>query len=145
MGCAKRRWAARAAAALAAAGLAAAGLTGCGLDVQTPDLFLVTRTGQGKPLTVLVTYDGGVTCNGRRGKTLPDRLLLLARSLPGQLESDAQKKLDPPSPAGSVYRFKVSLQYGTFSFPDTSAAHRPELARLEQFVLQAEPSCGAPG
>jgi hypothetical protein len=122
--------------------LAAAALTGCGLDVQTPDLFVLTRTGQGKSLTMLVNYDGGVTCNGRRGKTLPDRLLLLARSLPGGLESDAQKKLDPPSPPGSVYRFKVSLQYGTFSFPDTSAGHRPELAMLEEFLLEAEPSCG---
>jgi hypothetical protein len=127
--------------ALSALALAAAALTGCGVDVQTPDLFLVTRTGQGAPLTMIINYDGGVTCNGHQGKTLPDKLLLVARSLPGTLESDAQKKLDPPSPPGSVYRFKVSLQYGTFSFPDTSAAHRPELARLEELVLEAQPSC----
>jgi len=127
--------------ALSAVALIAAALTGCGLDVQTSDLFLVTRTGEGAPLTMIINYDGGMTCNGRRGKILPDRLLLVARSLPGTLESDARKKLDPPSPPGSIYRFKVSLQYGTFSFPDTAAAHRPELARLEQLVLEAQPSC----
>jgi hypothetical protein len=133
----------RAACAVGAAALVAAAVAGCGLDVQTPDLFVVTRTGQGQPLTMLVNYDGGVTCNGRQGKTLPGNLLLVARSLPGQLESDAKEKLDPPSPPGSVYRFKVRLQYGMFSFPDTSAAHRPELAKLEQFVLQAQPTCSA--
>lgn len=125
--------------------LAAAAVAGCGLDVQTPDLFLVTRTGQGQPLSILVNYDGGVTCNGKAGKTLPDKLLLLARSLPGQLEADARKRLDLPSPPRSVYRFKVRLQYGTFSFPDTSSAHRPELARLEQFVLEAQPDCPGGG
>ena len=31
--------------------LAALALAGCGLNVQSPDLFLLTRTGQGKPLT----------------------------------------------------------------------------------------------
>ena len=127
------------------AALAIVGLTGCGLAVQAPDLFLVTRTGAGKPLTMVVNYEGAVTCDRRAAKTLPGKLLLVARSLPGQLESDANKKIDPPSPPGSVYRFKVSLQYGTFSFPDTSAAHRPELAKLEQFVFQAAPICGAGG
>ena len=33
-------------------------LAGCGLDVKAPDLFLLTRTGQGKRLQLLVS-DGG--------------------------------------------------------------------------------------
>jgi hypothetical protein len=127
------------------AGLAAAALAGCGLAVQAPDLFVVTRTGQGKPLTMLVNYDGTLTCNGHPGRNLPDKLMLAARALPGQLQADARKKLDPPSPANSIYRFKVSLQYGTFSFPDTSAKHRPELAMLLQVVLQAEGNCSSAG
>ena len=120
-------------------------LAGCGLAVQAPDLFAVTRTGQGKTVTIIIGYDGNVTCNGRAGKTLPDKLLLMARSLPGQLATDAHRKLDPPSPPNSSYRFKVQVQYGTFSFPDTSAQHRPELAKLEEVVLEALPSCGAGG
>jgi len=126
-----------------AAALVAATIAGCGLAVQAGDLFLITRTGQGKPLTMLVTYDGTITCDGGRGKTLPDRLLLVARDLPGQLQSDAQRNLDLPSPAGSVYRYKVHLQAGTIAFPDTAAAHSSALAQLEQFILQAQPSCGA--
>jgi hypothetical protein len=121
----------------------AATFAGCGLDVTAPDLFAVTRTGQGRPLTMVVNYDGNLTCNGRAAGILPDKLLLAARSLPGQLESDAQRKIDPPSPPRSVYRFKVDVQYGNFSFPDTSAAHRPELAKLEQVVLEAAPMCGS--
>ena len=30
-------------------------LAGCGLSVQSPDLFLLTRTGQGRTLTLLVS------------------------------------------------------------------------------------------
>jgi len=135
----------RTARAVTVVALAAATLAGCGLDVQTPDLFLVTRTGEGRTLTILINYDGGITCNGKAGKTLPDKLLIVARSLPGTLEIDAHEKLHLPSPPSSVYRYKVSLQYGTFSFPDTSAAHRPELARLEQLVLEAQPDCPGGG
>jgi hypothetical protein len=36
-----------------------------------------------------------------------------------------------------VYRYRIRLQAGTVSFPDTSAAHREEFASAEQFVLQA--------
>ena len=133
-------------AALAGAALAAAALvTGCGLAVQSPDLFGVMRTGGGKQLTMVVNDGGTIRCNGKPAKPLTDRLLLVARSLTGQLDPDALKKLDPPSPPRSFYRFKVSLQKGTFSFPDTSAFHRPELAKLEQFVLEALPSCGLGG
>jgi hypothetical protein len=130
--------------ALVAVAVAVA-LAGCGLGVQAPDLFAVTRTGGGKPLTIVVNDGGTVSCDRGPARPLPDPLLLVARSLTGQLDPDARKKLDPPSPPRSEYRFEVRLQIGTFSFPDTSAAHRPELAKLEQFLLQAQPSCGAGG
>ena len=130
---------------IASAVAVAGALAGCGLAVQAPDLFAVTKTGQGTSVTMVVNDGGTITCNRGRAKPLSDRLLIVARSLVGQLEPDAFKKLDPPSPSGSVYRFTVRMQQGTFSFPDTSAASRPELAKLEQFVLQAEPACGAAG
>ncbi|HWF74318.1 MAG TPA: hypothetical protein VG186_13295 [Solirubrobacteraceae bacterium] len=136
--------------ALVAAALAAAAATvllaGCGLAVQAPDLFAVTRTGgAGKPLTIVINDSGTVSCDRGPAKPISDRLLVVARSLVGQLDSDALKKLKPPSPPHSFYRFQVRLEKGSFSFPDTSAAHRPELAKLEQFLLQVEPLCGAGG
>lgn len=115
---------------------------GCGLDDEAPDLFLITRTGQGSKLTMLVNYGGTIRCDGGRARTMPDSLLVDARSLPGQLYPDAKKKLDPPSPRNSVYRYQVRVQTGSFSFPDTSTGHRPELAKLVQFFLQAQPICG---
>ncbi|MBV9003240.1 MAG: hypothetical protein JO181_01185, partial [Solirubrobacterales bacterium] len=36
---------------LALLALPLAGLVGCGLDEQSPDLFVLTRTGQGQSLT----------------------------------------------------------------------------------------------
>jgi hypothetical protein len=130
-------------ATLLAAMLLTVVLGGCGLAVQAPDLFAVTRTGAGKSLTMLVNYAGTVRCNGAPAKTLPDSVLLVARDLVGQLGPDARRKLNLPSPPGSVYRFKVRLQAGTVSFPDTAAARHPTLAQLEQFVLQAQQACGA--
>lgn len=137
-----RRRTPRSLAALTVAAILAAAAAGCGLDLQAPDLFLLKRTGQGKPLTMLVNYGGTIRCNGGKPKVMPDSLLLFARSLPGQLYPDAKKKLDPPSPPGTVYRYQVRVQVGSFSFPDRSALHRPELAKLEQFVVQAQPLCG---
>jgi hypothetical protein len=130
---------------IASAVLVAGALAGCGLGVQAPDLFAVTKTGQGKSVTMVVNDGGTISCNRGRAKPLSDRLLIVARSLVGQLEPDALHKLDSPSPTGSVYRYTVRMQQGTFSFPDISAAHRPELAKLEQFVLQAQPACGSGG
>jgi hypothetical protein len=132
-------------AAILASAFSVVALGSCGLAVQSPDLFAITRTGGGRPLTMVVNDGGTVACDGHPAKTLPDRLLLVARSLVGQLDPDARKRLNPPSSPHSFHRFRVHLQVGTFSFPDTSAANRPELAKLEQFVLQAEPSCGVSG
>jgi hypothetical protein len=130
---------------IAAAALATvAVLVGCGLDVQSPDLFQVTRTGQGQKLTLLVNDAGTIACNGGKRKALPDRLLLQARDLSTDLNSDAKAKLSyPGAPPGSVFSYMVKVQNGTFTFPDTAARARKELAQLELFVVQAAGSpCG---
>ena len=44
-------------------GLIAVVLAGCGLNVQSADLFLLTRTGQGPKLTLLVNDSGTIRCN----------------------------------------------------------------------------------
>jgi hypothetical protein len=121
---------------------------GCGLDVQSPDLFLLTRTGQGQKLTLLVNDGGTIRCNGGKSKTLPGPLLLAARDLATGLGGDAQAKLRIPPTAGSVYTYTLRLQQGTISFPDnaTASGKYPRLAQAEQFALQAaQQACGLSG
>jgi hypothetical protein len=131
-----------------AATAAAAGLTACGFGVQAPDLFLLTRTGQGSKLTLLVNDTGTVSCNGRRPRSLSDPLLLQARDLASGLGGDAQEKVRIPSPSDSVFRYTIRLQQGTISFPDTATAggKYPRLAQAQQFALQAaQHACGISG
>jgi len=123
----------RAAAVLAAAAV----LTGCGFDVQSPDLFQVTRIGPSQKLSLLVNDGGTISCNGGKPKALPDRLLLQARDLATNLNSDAKANLKFPAGARSVYSYTVKVPNGTFTFPDTAADSRKELSQLELFVVQA--------
>jgi len=141
------RWAeiALAAIVLAAVVLAAVVLAGCGLNEQAPDLFLLTRTGLGHKLTLLVNDSGTIRCNGGRARSLPDPLLLQARDLASSLGGDAQEQLRIPPRPNSVYRYVIRLQQGTISFPDTATAggRYPRLAQAELFALQAaHQACG---
>jgi hypothetical protein len=127
---------------------AAITLTGCGLNVQSPDLFLLTRTGQGQKLTLLVNDAGTIRCDGGRARTLPDPLLLQARDLASGLGGDAQQNLRLRSSRPGVYRYTIRLQQGTISFPDTATAggRYPRLARAELFALNAaQQVCGLSG
>jgi hypothetical protein len=121
-------------------------LGGCGLNVQSADLFLLTRTGAGRQLTLLVSDGGTVRCNGGAAKPLPDRLLLQARDLASRLNTDAKKGLRIPRASNSIATYNVKLQHGTISFPDTAARGRSELAQLELFAVQvAQAPCGLSG
>jgi hypothetical protein len=113
-------------------------LGACGFEVQEPDLFLLTRSGQHSTLTLLVNYGGTVSCNGAKAKELPDPLLLNARNLESSLDTDAMAKLKIPTPKDSVFSYKVRLQNGTIYFPDTAGATHSELAQAEQFALQTD-------
>jgi hypothetical protein len=118
-------------------------LAACGLSVQEGDLFLLTRTGGGQTLTILVDYGGTISCNGGPPQMLPDQLLLVARDLQDSLNPDAKNNLHIPPPPDSVYTYKVKLPDGTITFPDTAGAQHSELAQTEQFVLQAAATpCG---
>ena len=65
-----RRWAATLALTVGAAVF----VCGCGLNVELADLFLLTRTGQGSKLTMLVNDSGTIRCNGGKQKTLSSAL-----------------------------------------------------------------------
>lgn len=135
--------AARATALATAWMLIACALGACGLNVQSPDLFLVTRVGQGQRLTLLVNDAGAIRCDGRAAKPLPDRLLLQARDLATALDKDAKANLRISRGSASVFFYTVKLQNGTISFPDTAAAGHRELGQLELFAVQAaQDPCG---
>jgi hypothetical protein len=141
------RRAIRAAAAtgLAVAALAVA-LAGCGLDVQQADLFLLTRTGQGPKLTLLPNDSGTISCDGGKARTLPDALLIEARDLAQDLDQDARRGLTIKPTPGTVFDYRIKLQHGTVSFPDSAARSRKELSQATLFAAQAaQRACGLSG
>jgi hypothetical protein len=128
------------AAVVACAGLA---LAGCGLGVKSPDLFLLTRTGQGEKLTMLVNDGGTIRCNRGRSRPLSDHFLLQARDIAENLDSDVQNNVHFDSPPSSTFTFTVRLMDGTISFPDTAAPGHHEISDTELFALQAaQQACG---
>jgi hypothetical protein len=112
-------------------------LAACGFDVPAPDDFLMTRTGQGTRVTLLVNDSGTIRCNGGRARPITSALLIAARNLVDSLTTDANAGLRIPQARDSVYRYTVRMEAGTITFPDTAAAAHPELAPVEQFALQA--------
>ncbi len=134
------------AARLVAVAALAGGLAGCGLNIQSPDLFVLTRTGQGPKLTVLVNDSGTVSCNGGKAKPISSALLISARDLSDDLSKDASHKLTIPERPGTVFYYRISLQQGTVSFPDRGVAGRKELSDAELFAVQAaQQVCGLSG
>jgi len=120
-----------------AAPVVAALLAGCGLSLRSQDDFLLTRTGAGKTLTVVVNDGGTITCNGSKPRPLAGQLLLQARDLVTNLDADAKEEMNLASTPGSVYRFTMKFQDGTISFPDTAGGRHTELGAAEQFALEA--------
>ncbi len=121
-------------------------LSGCGLGIQAADLFLLTRTGQGSKLTLLVNDGGTIRCNGSEPRPLSGSLLLAARDLTDALGKDAGAKLALPARPGTVFSYRVRLQAGTITFSDRDTAGHQELARAELFAAQAaQQACGLSG
>ncbi len=117
--------------------LAVVALTaGCGLQVASPDLFKLTRSGPGETLTAVVNDGGTVRCNGHAAVNLPDPLLLSARDLATSLDDDAKKGLKFPSTGAGVYTYSFTLQDGTVSFADTAAGRRAALGRAALLATQ---------
>ena len=118
---------------------------GCGLNVELADLFLLTRTGQGSKLTMLVNSGGQITCNGRK-KMLSSALVIQSRNLADGLGNDAQQQLDLPPKPGTVFTYSLKLQQGTIRFSDRDTLHHPLLAQVELFTAQAaQQACGLSG
>jgi hypothetical protein len=124
--------------------IVAVSLAGCGLSMSSPDLFLLTRSGQGSTITLRVSDDGTLHCNGAPKKPLSDKVLLQARDLASTLDKDAKAGLDISRTPASVYSYTIKLQDGTIRFPDTAAAVHHDLAQAELFAVQTiQGSCGS--
>jgi len=122
--------------------LAALLVTGCGSP--SADLFLVKRSGADKNanLTLLVSDDGTVTCNGAKHE-IPNEKLLDARKLTRELSPQAELHLALPPRPGTVLSYKVRMEAGTVTFSDTSRPLPSEFAELELFTKSvAEDVCG---
>jgi hypothetical protein len=130
--------------ALLAVGLAM--LSACGLAVQSPDLFLLTRTGQGTKLTLLVSDGGTIRCNGSKPRAISDPMLIQARDLAVNLAPDASSSLSLPAGRGTIFSFRIKLQQGTITFSDRDTTGHRELAQAELFAVQAaQQACGLSG
>jgi hypothetical protein len=122
--------------------LAALVLTGCGSP--SADLFLVNRSGSDRNanLTLLVSDDGTVTCNGAKHE-IPNDKLLDARKLTRELSPQAELHLVLPPRPGTVLSYKVRMEAGTVAFSDTSRPLPSEFAELEVFTKSvSEDVCG---
>jgi hypothetical protein len=129
------RWALALAAALV--------LAGCGSPA--PDLFEVKRTGAdaNANLTLLVSDDGSVTCNGGKRHPVPNELLLRARELERDLSEPAELHLVLEPGQGSVLSYGVRMEAGTLTFADTSRPLPAPFARLMAFTKDVgEDVCG---
>ena len=121
-------------------------LVGCGLDVQSPDLFVLTRTGQGSKLTLLVNDSGTIACNGGKARMISSARLITARDLSDNLAKDASANLRLPIGPGFTYTYKIRMQQGTITFSDRDTARRPYLAQAELFAIDAaQQVCGLSG
>ncbi len=114
----------------------------CGLNVRSADVLLLTRTGQGTTLTLLIGDGGTIACDGHSPKPLTDSLLIRARDLAVNLAGDATQNLHLPAGPGTVFTYRVKLQTGTVVFSDHDTAHHPLLAQTEIFAAEtAQQAC----
>lgn len=126
-----------------AAVLVALALAGCGSPA--PDLFEVKRSGSDRNanLTLLVSDDGSVTCNGGTRHAITNETLLRARELERDLSEPAELHLVLPPRQNTVLEYRVRMEAGTLAFADTSRPLPSAFARLTAFTSDvSEQVCG---
>lgn len=122
--------------------LALALAAGCGGPAG--DLFEVERSGADRNanVTLVVSDDGYVTCDGERRELTPD-LLLRARQLTRDLSEQAELNLALPAGPGAVLSYRARMRAGTISFSDTSRPLPRSFSELSAYTKDvAEQICG---
>lgn len=144
----------RAVAAVVAAGAAA--LAGCG--GTAPDLLVIERTGSipGARLTLRLTDDGRVSCNGGPLADITSQQLIDARQAVRDLEGEdeevgpADRNLRlPPGPENgpdSILAYRATVRdppSGSVAWSDTSPGQPPVLQTLALLTRRiAQGACG---
>jgi hypothetical protein len=124
--------------------VAAAALAGCG-NRHAPDLFVLDRTGSipGARLTLRVSDDGLVRCNGGARKRVTDGMLLDAREIARELERPAEEDRVLPPGQRSVLRYRLRLEGGTVRFSDSSRGQTREMFLAQKLARRvAKQICG---
>jgi hypothetical protein len=133
-------------AATATACLSLALLTGCG-GIKSPDLFIVYRSGTSPQarLTLLVTEEGVVRCNGGPHLKLSDSQIVNARAIEEAIHDQAAAHLSLRGRRGSVLSYYLRDKDGTVRFSDNSQPQPKVVRELTLFVLQtAQQVCHLP-
>lgn len=124
-------------------------LAGCG--GEAPELFTVQRdgVGEGAALTLRVTDDGRVSCDGGPTAILPSERILDARELTRDLRDVAERRRAFPPRPGTTFRYTVELPANADSaaaelaFADTSPGLPAPAKRLQAFTrLVSKQTCG---
>jgi hypothetical protein len=118
---------------------------GCGGTQKAADLFLVKRSGSipGANLTLLVSDNSTVSCNGGVPRQLPGDLLVEARGLTEDLAADITKPVAEVPQVKPIYSFTVKLGAGTASWQDGSTGLPQSFLKLSQLTRQiAKGVCG---
>jgi len=118
------------------------GLAGCGSP--SADLFVVKRSGADRNanLTLLVSDDGTVTCNGHK-HAIGGKELLDARQLTRDMSPQAELNVQLPPGPNSILSYRVRMQAGTIAFSDSSRPLPKAFTRLTAFTKDvSEGVCG---
>jgi hypothetical protein len=102
------------------AAVALVALAGCGSEAR--DLFVVSRSGDvpGGRLTLRITDDGRVSCNGRSLVQITSDQLITARETERDLQKPAKARLRLAPGRQSVFSYRARMRDGTVVWSDDS-------------------------
>src|SRR5262249_61011376 len=95
--------------------------------------MVISRTGAvpDARVTMRITDDGRVSCNGKPLVNITSAQLIEARALAEDLQKAAKRHLHVPPRPQSVFSYKVKLPDGTVRFSDNSRSNRTPMFQLE--------------
>jgi hypothetical protein len=109
-------------------------LTGCGSEAS--DLFVVSRSGDvpGARLTLRITDDGRVSCNGRPLVDITSDQLITARESTRDLKKPATARVRLAPGRQPVFSYRARTQDGSVAWSDDSRGQPAVLFRLAKLT-----------
>jgi hypothetical protein len=118
---------------------------GCGQP--SAELFTVTRGGSisGAHITLRVTDDGHVSCNGGKLVEISSAELISARDVARELQKPASQRVVLRARPGSTLNYAFELEGDTVRFADNAPGQGAEMFKAALLVRQlAKGPCGLP-